>query len=98
MRQAREIGREGLFHLPFGEPFLTAALSFSLFRFFSDTRLLIKAPAFQLPKQAFPGQFLFGDLQRLFHIVIEDFDFHRATLFLPMQCDPVENGESSIAS
>jgi hypothetical protein len=84
-----KIRRGCLFHLPFREPLLTAALCFALLRFFPNTGLLIKPAAFQFPKQAFPGKLLFGDLERLFNIVIEDFDFHRATLF---PSDPVRRG------
>jgi hypothetical protein len=76
MRGEKEIGRGCLLHLPFREPFLTAPLGFTLLGFFPDTRLLIKPAAFQFPKQAFPGKLLFGDLERLFNIIIEDFDFH----------------------
>ncbi|CUQ66615.1 exported protein of unknown function [Candidatus Nitrospira inopinata] len=79
-----------LVRLPFRQPFLAASLGFTLFGFPPNAGFLVKAATLQFAKQSFSRQFLFGDFERLFDIVIEDFNFHRFVLSLSYVIVPLE--------
>lgn len=65
-----------LFRFTLRQPLLTPPLCFALLGFLSDTRLFIKPSALQFAEEPFPREFLFGNLEGFFNVIIEDFDFH----------------------
>ena len=71
---------KSLFRFTLRQPLLTPPLRFALLGFFSDTRLLVKPSALQFAEEPFPREFLFGDLEGFFDVIIEDFDFHSSRL------------------
>jgi hypothetical protein len=71
---------ELLVHPALGEPLLATPLGFPLLSFLSHTGLFVVPPSFELAEQPFTGQFLFGDLESLINIVIEDPNFHLAVV------------------
>lgn len=79
-----------LVRLPFRQPFLAAPLGFTLLGFPPNAGFFVKAATLQFAKQSFSRQFLFGDLERFFDIVIEDFNFHLFLLFLSYAIVPLE--------
>jgi hypothetical protein len=59
-----------------GQPLLAPALGFALLVLSLQARLLVEPAALELPEQALASQLFLGDLQGLFDVVIENFDFH----------------------
>ena len=67
---------ERLLWLTLRQPLLTPSLCLALLGFFPDTRLFVKPPAFQFAEESFPREFLLGNFESFFDVIIEDLDFH----------------------
>jgi len=59
------------------QPLLPSSLGFSLLGLFPDAGLLIVAASFELAEESLAGEFLLGNLQCFFDVIVKNLDFHQ---------------------